>query len=267
MSSGNLSDGKNGNQCEDEEEDFESLLLKHQDQYYSESSVKRLLPRGNSPSIKVKDREVILPVSSSQNNSRSPSPFTPNILRKGEESSSHTREEFASQKDDSQHRWSSLPDSINGTLIYFFLVEQNNRVFPVGEFFEIIFLIGLPVYLSFYMQAMLIYWIYVISPDFADSPMCAIDGFLQHAVICVFFLFMFPSFESVVKEAYVVLYAERVGFTHDAANNNIYLYDIRAPYIKRLVLFILVVFIEGCILSSLYVVGSKFIVTSQVCQN
>ena len=59
--------------------------------------------------------------------------------------------------------WSStypLPYSISHELFtYTSRVEQNSEEFSVGEFFQIIFLTGLPVYLSFYFQAILIYWV------------------------------------------------------------------------------------------------------------
>ena len=98
--------------------------------------------------------------------------------------------EFDATKSQSQHVWSSLPDSINGTLIYFMLVEHNAKTFPVFDILRWLITLGLPVYFSFYMQGLLIYWIYTISPDFIDSPLCGTDAYLQHAVICIFFIFM-----------------------------------------------------------------------------
>ena len=170
----------------------------------------------------------------------------------------HTREEFDDTKHLSQHVWSSLPDSINGTLIYFLLVEQNRKYFDIGEFAQCIFFTGIPVYLVFYIQALLIYWIWVISPDFESSPICQTDPYLEHAVICIFFIFMYPSVKSIICEAYVVLRATRVGFTHEEIDDKILLYSLHSPMSKRLTIFFMIVFPETCILSSLYFVGSKF---------
>jgi hypothetical protein len=80
-------------------------------------------------------------------------------------------EEFEETKNQSKHVWSSLPDSINGTLIYFMLVEHNSKTFNLSDFGNVIgwlFTLGLPVYFSFYIQALLIYWIYQISPEFEE---------------------------------------------------------------------------------------------------
>lgn len=121
------------------------------------------------------------------------SPFDrapPSNSKKKKNSELMKNHEFDETKSQSQHVWSSLPDSINGTLIYFMLVEHNAKDFPVFDILRWLLTLGLPVYFSFYMQGLLIYWIYLISPDFVESPMCGTDPYLQHAVICIFFIFM-----------------------------------------------------------------------------
>ena len=92
--------------------------------------------------------------------------------------------------------------------------------------------------------------------------MCQTDGFLQHAVVCIFFIFMYPSVKCILTEAYVVLRASRVGFTHEEIDDKILLYHLYSPMSKRLLIFFMIVFPESCILTLLYFVGSKFIITS-----
>lgn len=158
--------------------------------------------------------------------------------------------------------WKNLPDSINGTLIYFLLVEHNAKSFPVFDIISWMFTLGLPVYLSFYIQALFIYWIYQVSPDYDESPLCSQDCYLQHAVICIFFIFMYPSVLSIVDETYILLRSTRVVLTHEEDDDRVLLYELFSPMSKRLFLFFMIPFIESCILASLYYVGSKFIITS-----
>ena len=73
---------------------------------------------------------------------------------------------------------------------------------------------------------------------------------------------MYPSVKSIITEAYVVLRATRVGFTHEEIDDKILMYHLHSPMSKRLFIFFMIVFPETTILTSLYVVGSKFIITS-----
>ena len=170
--------------------------------------------------------------------------------------------QFHGLKKETNCAWRKLPDSINGTLIYFLLVEHNAKNFPVFEIVCWMFSLGLPVYLSFYIQSLFIYWIYQVSPDYDESPLCSQDSYLQHAVICIFFIFMYPSITSIVTETYILLRSTRVVLMHEEEDDRILLYELFSPMSKRLFLFFMIPFIESCILGSLYYVGSKFIITS-----
>ena len=170
--------------------------------------------------------------------------------------------QFHGLKKETNCAWRKLPDSINGTLIYFLLVEHNAKDFPIIDIICWMFTLGLPVYLSFYIQALFIYWIYVKSPDYDDSHLCSQNGYLQHAVVCIFFIFMYPSITSIVTETYILLRSTRVVLTHEEEEDRLLLYELFSPMSKRLFLFFMIPFIESCILASLYYVGSKFIITS-----
>lgn len=117
--------------------------------------------------------------------------------------------------------------------------------------------------MTFYIQACLIYWVYDGTPSFEDSPMCQRDNFLEHTVISIFLIFLWPSFKSITTETYVILRANRLGFMHEAIDDRILLYELHAPVSKRFLLLVLIVLPEFLILLSLLFIGSRFIITSQ----
>lgn len=173
----------------------------------------------------------------------------------------HSREEFENTVEDSDSIWTSLPLSINGTLIYTLLVEQNTRTWQVGEYFQITFLTGMPVFFTFWIQGLLIYWINDITPTYEDSSICVHSALLQHAVMMVYILFMYPSLVDIITEAYCCLRATRVAMKHEEKEDKILVYHIRAPFSKRLTTFLLVPAIEACILTLMTIIGAKFIIT------
>lgn len=173
----------------------------------------------------------------------------------------HSREEFEDAVESSESVWSSLPDSINGTLIYMLLVEQNTKTWQSGEYFQLAFLTGMPVFFTFWIQGLLIYWISDITPQYEDSSICIHSALLQHAVMMVYILFMYPSLTDIITESYVCLRASRVAMKHQEKEDKILLYHIRAPFTKRLMTFLLVPAIEACILTAMTIVGAKFIIT------
>ena len=175
----------------------------------------------------------------------------------------HSRDEFESAIESSGSVWSSLPDSINGTLIYMLLVEQNSKTWKIGEYFQIAFLTGMPVFFTFWIQGLLIYWISDITPEYEGSSICEHSALLQHAVMMVYIFFMYPSLTDITTESYVCLRALRVAMKHHEKEDKILLYHIRAPFSKRLMTFLLIPAIETCILAAMTFVGAKFIITCQ----
>ena len=173
----------------------------------------------------------------------------------------HSREEYEDAVESSESVWASLPDSINGTLIYVLLVEQNTKLWQVGEYFQIAFLTGMPVFFTFWIQGLLIYWISDITPLYEDSSICVHSALLQHAVMMVYILFMYPSLTDIITESYVCLRSTRVAMKHHEKEDKILLYHVRAPFGKRLMTFLLVPAIEACILAAMTTIGAKFIIT------
>lgn len=174
-------------------------------------------------------------------------------------------DEYELEKLASKHVWKSLPDSVNGTLLYFLLVEQNTETFEIGEFVQLIFLMGLPVYLSFYFQATLIYWVADVTPPLLESAFCDTDTWLQHAIIAVFLIFLYPSVTDIFVETYVTLRCTEVAMVHeedDTEEPRIVVLQILAPMSKRLTIFFIAQFIESCILIAMTIVGSHFILSS-----
>ena len=142
-------------------------------------------------------------------------------------------------------------------------MEQNTPRFEVGEFFQLMFLVGLPVYLSFWMQGLLIYWIKDVTVSFMESEFCFTDTCLQIAVVSVFFIFLYPSVKSIYVETYVILRSTRVAFMHENTEDRILLYEMFAPMSKRLTMFFLIPFIESCILLALFFIGTDFILSAE----
>ena len=173
----------------------------------------------------------------------------------------HSREEYEDAVESSESVWASLPDSINGTLIYVLLVEQNTKLWQVGEYFQIAFLTGMPVFFTFWIQGLLIYWISDITPLYEDSSICVHSALLQHAVMMVYILFMYPSLTDIITESYVCLRSTRVAMKHHEKEDKILLYHVRAPFGKRLMTFLLIPAIEACILAAMTTIGAKFIIT------
>ncbi len=73
----------------------------------------------------------------------------------------HSKLSFETMVNESGHVWDTLPDSVIGTLIYFILVEDNNASLRPLETLYYIFLVGVPVYFTFFLQADIVYELYL----------------------------------------------------------------------------------------------------------
>ena len=98
-----------------------------------------------------------------------------------------------------------------------------------------------------------------------DSGFCETDTYLQHAIVAVFMIFLYPSVLDIYVETYVTLRCTQVAMVHeedDSENPRIVLLQILAPMSKRLTTFFITQFIESCILIAMMIVGSLFILSS-----
>lgn len=160
------------------------------------------------------------------------------------------------------YTWVTLPGSVNGTLIYFLLVENNGPEFKPLQFLEGLFYVGFPVYFTFYIQGLLLYVLSLNVPAFAtDVDICGTTAIVQHAIIMVFVIFLLPSLRSVFEEALVCLRCTKVTFPDEDPNRSI-LYTLVNPTQKCILTFLLIVVPETLILMSLFYVGTGFILTS-----
>lgn len=160
------------------------------------------------------------------------------------------------------YTWISLPGSVNGTLIYFLLVENNGPIFRPRQFLEGLFYVGFPVYFTFYIQGLLLLTLWQNIPAFAtDANICGTSVPVQQAVIAVFLIFLIPSFKSVIDESLCCLRSEEVTFPHEDPEKKC-LYTLVNPTIKLILTWSLIVLPETLILSALFYVGSGFILTS-----
>ena len=98
-----------------------------------------------------------------------------------------------------------------------------------------------------------------------ESAFCDTDTYLQHAIIAVFLIFLYPSVTDIYIETYVTLRCTEVAMVHeedDTEDPKIVVLQILAPMSKRLTIFFIAQFIESCILIAMTIVGSLFILSS-----
>ena len=164
--------------------------------------------------------------------------------------------------EDNEFRWVTLPGSVNGTLIYFLLVENNGPVFKPLQFLEGLFYVGFPVYFTFYVQALFLLALWSTIPAFAtDIDICGTSPLVQQAVVMVFVIFLLPSVRSVFEEGLVCLRCDKVVFPDEDPKRKV-LYTLVNPTQKCILTFLLIVVPETLILMGLFYVGTGFILTS-----
>ncbi len=159
--------------------------------------------------------------------------------------------------------WVQLPNSVNGTLIYFILVELNHPNFDVEEFLESLFFVGFPVFFTFLVQGLLLYNLWLNVPNLAtDANVCMTGPAVQQAVLGVFIIFLIPSFSAVIVETLAILRSDECCFTHHAPEKSC-IYSLHNSTLKKILTFVVIVIPETLILLSLLYVGSGFILTSK----
>ena len=128
----------------------------------------------------------------------------------------HSMISFEAIKSESKKSWVNLPDSVNGTLIYFLLVENNTRTFSLWEFVQCLIYVGFPVFFTFYLQGLLLYTLWIGLPSYnTDENICSTSGLVQQAVISIFIIFLIPSVVSIIRETLCILRSDRVSFVQE----------------------------------------------------
>lgn len=159
--------------------------------------------------------------------------------------------------------WVQLPNSVNGTLIYFLMVELNHPNFDVEEFLESLFFVGFPVFFTFFVQGLLLYNLSLNVPNMAtDANVCVTGPQVQQAVLGVFGIFLIPSISAVVVETLAILRCDECCFPHHSPEK-MCLYSLHNSTLKKILTFMVVVVPESLILLSLLYVGAGFILTSK----
>jgi len=172
----------------------------------------------------------------------------------------HSKASFENLKEESGLLWVHLPDSVIGTLIYFILCEHNEKNFEYIEVLKILFLIGFPVYFTFFLQAVYVLELYKFLPNFADdNSLCKTDIQLEIAAISVFFIFLIPSVHSIISESYIILVGDKVAFPHGMDDDKFIVQKLFSPLSKRIFCWLSIVLIEASILSSVFIVGCIFV--------
>ena len=165
-----------------------------------------------------------------------------NIIKK------FSREEFDEIK--TKCVWESLPDSVIGTLIYFLLIEHNDSEFELFVTLKYLITVGFPVYFTFFLQAVIIYELYLytsISSD-PDTSYCATSPILLFAIIAVYLIFNIPSAKSILTETQILFHSDEAAFQHDRESSNIKTQALLANSAKRCFLWLVIVLPETLLL-------------------
>jgi len=181
------------------------------------------------------------------------------LQKLGSISQIHSITSYQSIITESKKTWISLPDSVNGTLIYFLLVENNGRSLSLWEFFQGLIYIGFPVFFTFYLQALLLFTLWSFIPSFSDDDnLCATNCFVQQAVISIFLIFLIPSGISIIRETLCIMFSDRVAFPNEDDEDKVVVYRLVNPEVKKVLTYCLIVVPETIILISLFYVGTGF---------
>ena len=171
----------------------------------------------------------------------------------------HTKKSFEELKNESGNTWVTLPKSVNGTLIYFILVESNNSVFSIWDYLKALFFVGFPVYFTFYLQGLLLFTIWLSVPSYTtDANVCTTSSLVQLAVIGIYMILLIPSAISVLAESFCILRSSRVAFDQEEIPDNKVIYSLINSDFKKMLTFFLIVVPEAFILCTLWYVGSGF---------
>ena len=116
----------------------------------------------------------------------------------------HTKNSFEDYKNSREDSWIKLPDSVNGTLIYFLMVENNNTDIDMWDLIQCFIHVGGPVWYTFYMQFLLLFTVWGSIPSFSgeygNNIICEeTDYHVQWAVIAIFMIFLIPSLRSIYR--------------------------------------------------------------------
>jgi hypothetical protein len=172
-----------------------------------------------------------------------------------------THEQYEELKERTGTIWKQLPDSVIGTLIYFLLVENNEKAFRICETLRCLVLIGFPVYYIYIIQFNILYELWRSLPalgDIENSGLCVNNVAIELAAISVFFIFILPNCVSIISEAATVLTCTQAALTEEEDDDKVLIVEIYAPLSKRIFIWVLVCFAEVCLLLVLCYVGTQF---------
>lgn len=179
-------------------------------------------------------------------------------------------------KEESNHPWVNLPESVMGTLVYFMMVEQNAPHFDTIAFFKAYLVIGFPTILCYFFQIVMIRGLYLAvygdnaQQNIISDFICEIDSCLLFSAIGVYFISMIPACEEWLNLSDIILHSQRVAYTQEASddkNPKVYVTNLLAPWSRRLIVFCLVNLLEGFIILALSFTGVGFLLSSDDVQD
>lgn len=176
----------------------------------------------------------------------------------------HDKNSFEEMRVEGKKSWINLPSSVNGTLIYFLLVENNSWAFETWPYITSLFFVGTPVFVTFYLQFLLLITIWASVPNYdEDENICKTSSWVQWAVMGNFMIILTPSLVSILNETLCILRSDRVAFQSEDDIDNMVLYTLKNDGFKKYLTFFLIVVPETIILIMLLYIGSGFILTSE----
>ena len=122
--------------------------------------------------------------------------------------------EFEAMTATNGHHWLKLPESVNGPLLYFILVEMNSTQFDLWAYVEALVVVGTPVYITYAFQIIFVYclWEALFGADGTFNEICSLNPALLITAVSVFVIFQVPAFVTVSREASIVLTSHTCAF-------------------------------------------------------
>jgi hypothetical protein len=171
-------------------------------------------------------------------------------------------EEFNNHQGDL--RWTALPTSIISTIVYFLLIEQNTSEANIYETLKAMYLIGLPSYLVYIVQIVIIYglWQATFGDDASaiSDSICVMSVPMLLAAIIVYLISMIPDGRDLVVLSEIILYSKKASYRH--YGDSIYVTPLKASWNRRLVIFSCVIGVEIIITLFVTYVGIGYLLSS-----
>lgn len=112
--------------------------------------------------------------------------------------------------------WISIPNSVNGTLIYYLSVVHNRKEMSFIHCIYCLWDVYLPVISTYYYQSLLLYWFWAVEKPFGGlESLCTMSYSAQHCIIALYIIFLIPSVNNIIREIACISRSRRFCFEVD----------------------------------------------------